>query len=56
MLELDVGDVNISLGDVYQALIGYKILGRLHAGGAAVLEPAVIHMLGPGAMGYISWM
>ena len=37
MLELDVGDVNISSGDFYQALICCDILGGLHAGGAVVL-------------------
>ena len=37
-------------------LIGYNILGGLHAGRAAVLGLAVIHMLGPGAPGYVSWM
>lgn len=55
-LELDVGDVNISAGNFYQAHIGCNILGRLHASRAAVLGPAVIHMPGPGTMGYISWM
>ena len=37
-------------------LIGCDILGRLHAGGAVVLGPAVIHMLGPNTPGYVSWM
>ena len=37
-------------------LIGCDILGGLHAGGASVLGPAMIHMPGPGAPGYISWM
>ena len=55
-LELDVGDVNVSSGDFYQALIGCDILGGLHTGGASVLGPAVIHMPGPGAPGYVSWM
>ena len=55
-LELDVGDVNVSSGDFYQALIGCDILGGLHAGFASVLGPAVIHMPGPGAPGYVSWM
>ena len=56
MLKLDVGDINVYLGDFYQALISCDILGGLHAGRAAVLGPAVIHMLGPGTPGYISWM
>ena len=51
MLELDISDINISLGDFYQALIGCTILGELHAGRAAVLGPAVIHMLHPGMPG-----
>ena len=55
-LELDVGDVNVSSGDFYQVLIGCDILGGLHAGGASVLGPTVIHMPGPGAPGYVSWM
>ena len=37
-------------------LIGCNILSRLHTGEAAVLGPAVIHMLGPGMPGYVSWM
>ena len=51
MLELDIGDVNISSGNFYQVLIGCNILAGLHAGEAAVLGPAIIHM--PGC---ISWM
>ena len=46
----------MSSGDFYQALIGCDILGGLHAGGASVLGPAVIHMPGPGAPEYVSWM
>ena len=53
-LELDVGDINVSSRHFYQALICCNILGRLHAGGAAVLGPAVVHMPGPGAPGYVS--
>ena len=56
MLEMDVADVNVSSGGFYQTLISCDILCRLHAGGAAVLGQAVIHMLGPGAPGYLSWM
>ena len=56
MLELDVGDINVSSGDFYQALIGCDILDGLHAGGVAVLGTVVINMLGPSARGYISWM
>ena len=55
-MELDVGDINVSSGNFYQALIGCNILGGLHAGGVVVLGPAVIHMPGPGAPGYVSWM
>ena len=55
-LELDIGDVNIFSGNFYQALIRCNILGGLHAVGAAVLGPAVIHMPVPGTQGYISWM
>ena len=55
-LELDVDDINASSGDFYQALISYDILSGLHAGGAAVLGLAVIHMPSPGKPGYISWM
>ena len=32
------------------------MLSGLHVGGASVLGPAVIHILGPGAPGYVSWM
>ena len=56
MLELDISNINVSLGKSYQALIGCNILGGLHAGRVAVLGPVVIHMVGPGTMGYFSWM
>ena len=56
MLELDIGNINMSSGNFYQALIGCDILGGLHASRTAVLGPAVIHMPGPGAPGYASWM
>ena len=56
ILELDVGDIHVSSGDFYQALIGCNILGGLHASRVAVLGLVVIHMPGPGATGYVSWM
>ena len=56
MLELDIGDINMSSSDFYQALISCDILGRLHTSGAAVLGPVVIHMPGPGAPGFVTWI
>ena len=37
-------------------LISCDVLCGLHTSKAAVLGPAVIHMMGPGTPGYVSWM
>ena len=52
-LELDLSGVNVSSGDFYQALIGCDMLGGVDP---FVLGPAVVHLPGAGARGYVTWM